>query len=85
MPKVVDGLPKMELIFIDGGHDYDTCKSDWENVKRLMHPGTSVFFHDYNIEGVRKTVDGIGDGFSIERIYSGIGPPYALVKFAVAD
>jgi len=43
LPKVVKNLPKMDLIFIDGGHSYTTVKNDWENSKTLMHDETAVF------------------------------------------
>ena len=57
LPKVVKTLPKMDLIYIDGGHSYDVVKSDWINAKKLMHKHTVVVFHDYGIEeGVTRTV-----------------------------
>lgn len=37
LPKVLKILPKMDLIFIDGGHSYPTVKSDWE---KLRNPPT---------------------------------------------
>lgn len=81
LPKVVGNLPMMDLIYIDGGHDYDVAKSDWENCKRLMHSKTAVFFHDYfPCLGVKNVVDEIGDGFSVEIINPGVGPLFALVS-----
>ena len=59
LPSVLEVLPKMDLIFIDGGHSYATVKSDWENSKSLMHDGTAVFFHNYGFSGVKKLVDSI--------------------------
>ena len=59
LPKVLRLLPKMDLIFIDGGHSYPTVKSDWENSKSLMHNKTAVFFHNYNFSGVKQVVDNI--------------------------
>lgn len=59
LPKVIDSLPKMDLIFIDGFHLPPVVDSDWEHCKRLMHDGSVCFFHDYCKEGVRKVVDGI--------------------------
>ncbi len=80
IPRYADKLPKMDLIFIDGGHDYDVVKSDWENCKKLMHCKTAVFFHDYDVEGVKRVVDGISDGFSVKIIPSRVGSYFALVR-----
>jgi predicted O-methyltransferase YrrM len=52
-------LPKMDLIFIDGGHSYRTAKSDWENSKSLMYDETAVFFHNYDFSDVKRVVDKI--------------------------
>lgn len=43
-------LPAMDFIYIDGGHSIETTRSDWENVQRLMHKDTVVYFDDYNDE-----------------------------------
>lgn len=59
LPKVTKTLPKMDLIFIDGGHSYTTAKSDWKNSKTLMHDETAVFFHNYDFPGVKNVVDDI--------------------------
>lgn len=40
-------LPKMDLIFIDGGHSLETIASDWDGVKGCIDPGTIVLFDDY--------------------------------------
>ncbi len=40
-------IPKMDFVFIDGGHSYETIASDWSNVQRLMHDDTVVLFDDY--------------------------------------
>lgn len=37
----------VDFVWIDGGHSVETIKSDWENVKRVIVPGASVFFDDY--------------------------------------
>ena len=60
--KVLPGLdlPQMDLIIIDGGHDYKTVKADWENVQRLIHKNTTIIFDDYRREaGVTLVVDSI--------------------------
>jgi len=59
LPREVETLPKMDLIFIDGGHSYATVKSDWENSRFLMHDETAVFFHNYDFSGPKGVVDSI--------------------------
>lgn len=57
LPEVVDELPMMDLIFIDGGKKYETVKSDLENSKKLMRDDTTIFVHNYEFDGVRKGVN----------------------------
>ena len=81
LPKVLRLLPKMDLIFIDGGHSYPTVKSDWENSKSLMSNKTAVFFHNYNFSGVKQVVDNIPrEQYQIEIIDPPSDPPTAHVK-----
>lgn len=47
LPENVPNLPKMDLIYIDGGHSLETIESDWRNVQPLMHEDTVVVFDDY--------------------------------------
>lgn len=47
LPEIVPSLPKMDLIYIDGGHSLETIESDWRNVKKLMHERMVVVFDDY--------------------------------------
>jgi len=47
IPKLLDKLPKFDLIFIDGGHFYKTVMSDWSCAQQLMHEQTVVIFDDY--------------------------------------
>ena len=81
LPAVVGELPKMDLIFIDGGHTEDVVGSDWEFCRRLMHAQTVCFFHDYPMSaGVRKVVNRIGNGFSVKIIRPRAGSLLALVR-----
>lgn len=73
-------LKGIDLIVIDGGHSYEVCKSDWENTKKLMTENTVVFFHDYHMTGVNKTVGEISEDYSIKIVKSEIGPPWAKVR-----
>jgi glycosyltransferase involved in cell wall biosynthesis/predicted O-methyltransferase YrrM len=43
-------LPKMDLIFIDGGHSIETIRSDWANCQQFIKDDTIVYFDDYNDE-----------------------------------
>lgn len=81
LPEMVENLPKMDLIFIDGGHSYETVKSDWENSKSLMHSETAVFFHNYDFSGPKKVVDNISrEEYDIEIIHPASDYDTALVK-----
>lgn len=40
-------FPKMDLIFIDGGHSTQTQRHDWLLMKNLMHKKTVVVVDDY--------------------------------------
>tara|TARA_Y100000766_G_C18870439_1_gene587985 strand:+ start:897 stop:1592 length:696 start_codon:yes stop_codon:yes gene_type:complete len=52
-------LPKMDLVFLDGGHSQETVASDWINVQDLLHEGSVVFFDDYPNWGIGPVVDTI--------------------------
>ena len=46
-----------DLIFVDGGHDYEVALSDILHCRLLAHPGTVLLVDDYNYESVRRAVD----------------------------
>lgn len=47
-----------DLIFIDGGHDFECVKSDTENAFKNLAPGGAIFWHDYGfILDVSQAVD----------------------------
>jgi len=81
LPKKVENLPKMDLIFIDGGHSYATVKSDWENSRFLMHDETAVFFHNYDSSGPKGVVDSISrEEYQVKIIHSSSDYDTAFVK-----
>lgn len=47
LPNLVDKLPKMDIIFIDGGHSLETISNDWLYSSKLMGQDTVVIFDDY--------------------------------------
>jgi len=84
LPEAVKKLPKMDLIFIDGGHSYTTVKSDWENSRSLMHNETAVFFHNYDFSGPKEAVDNISrEQYDVEIIHPESDSVTALVKMKV--
>jgi predicted O-methyltransferase YrrM len=62
LSKVINELPKMDFVFIDGGHNIETIENDWKNVQEIMDDKTIVIFDDYwNREdaGCRKVIENI--------------------------
>jgi predicted O-methyltransferase YrrM len=45
-----------DFLFIDGGHDYPTVKSDWDNYSPMVRPGGLVGFHDVGAVGTGPNV-----------------------------
>jgi len=81
LSEAVKTLPKMDLIFIDGGHSYATVRSDWENSKSLVHNGTAVFFHNYDFSGPKRVVDNISrEEYQVKIIHLLSDCDTALVK-----
>jgi len=81
LPREVETLPKMDLIFIDGGHSYATVKSDWESSRFLMRDETAVFFHNYDFSGPKRVVDTISrEEFQVKIIHPSSDYHTAFVK-----
>lgn len=81
LPEVVVILPKMDLIFIDGGKSYREAESDWENSTRLMHDETAVFVHNYEFSGVKRMVNNIPrDEYQVKIIHPRSEGQTALIK-----
>lgn len=63
LPSTLKNLPKMDLIFIDGGHSLETIANDWLYSSMLMHSKTITIFDDYWLNrsdaGARISVDSI--------------------------
>jgi len=45
-----------DMVFIDGGHKYETVMEDYERVKQSK----VIFFDDYDIPDTKKACDEIG-------------------------
>jgi predicted O-methyltransferase YrrM len=59
LAKAIQTLPKMDLIFIDGGKSLREAESDWINSKTLMHDATAVFVHNCEFSGVQRMINDI--------------------------
>jgi predicted O-methyltransferase YrrM len=52
----------LDMLFIDGDHEYSGVKSDWDNYNKILKPGSYVIFHDTGwAAGVIKLLEEIGD------------------------
>lgn len=85
LPELVPDLPKMDFVFLDGGHSVATIASDWAAVEQVMHDQTVVIFDDYWVEktdeGAKTVVDQIDrDKYEVtilkpqDRVQSDWGP-----------
>jgi hypothetical protein len=71
--RIVRGLvPRLDFLFIDGGHDFRTCCLDYQNYQDLVRPGGIIAFHDLGSEypDVRKVWDNIKEPGEREEICS---------------
>ena len=53
-------INNIDLIFIDGGHDYNTVKNDLDQSKKIISRNGTILCDDYNLsyaEGVKKAID----------------------------
>ena len=56
------------FLFIDGLHEEDACRNDFEAFRPHLLPGAAVCFHDYGRFGVAPVVDGLIAGGVIEKV-----------------
>lgn len=63
LPSVTPKLPKMDFIFIDGGHSLKTIANDWFWSEKLMDKKATLIFDDYWLgrtdAGCKVTVDNL--------------------------
>ena len=53
-------INNIDLIFIDGGHEYNTVKNDLNQSKKIISQNGTILCDDYNLsyaEGVKKAID----------------------------
>lgn len=62
----------MDFIFIDGGHDYETVKSDTANALRMCRKGGLILWHDYceDHPGVMNCLHELSERYEVCKIES---------------
>jgi predicted O-methyltransferase YrrM len=70
LPAIVESLPPMDFVFVDGGHSLETVRSDWRCVERLLHPASVVVFDDY-VNDAAVAAEGWGTNAVIDAIDRG--------------
>ena len=53
-------MTKIDYVFLDGGHDYETVKNDLECCTEVVDNGGTILCDDYNLSyapGVKKAID----------------------------
>ena len=53
-------MTKINYVFLDGGHDYETVKNDLDSCSKVLENGGTILCDDYNLSyapGVKKAID----------------------------
>ena len=53
-------MTKIDYVFLDGGHDYQTIKNDLNNCIEVINNKGTILCDDYNLSyapGVKKAID----------------------------
>ena len=53
-------MTKIDYVFLDGGHDYDTVKNDLDSCSNVIDNNGTILCDDYNLSyapGVKKAID----------------------------
>ena len=53
-------MSKIDYVFLDGGHDYETVKNDLNNCVQVLNNSGTILCDDYNLSyapGVKKAID----------------------------
>lgn len=81
IPETVAALPEMDLIFIDGGKNYQLAQSDWNCSSMLMHHDTGVFVHNVGFSEVSRMIENIPrEKYNVEVFSPRFEGQVALIK-----
>lgn len=80
----------VDLVFIDGDHSYEGCKSDIENWIPHLKGGGFLVIHDYNKQLLAENPDGPhpkpwpGVNMAVDELINGGWKPFGLVDSLIA-
>lgn len=81
VPQAAETLPKMDLIFIDGGKSYREASSDWQGSSKLMHRDTAVYVHNAGFTGVNQMLQDIPrDKYQVDIFSARFEGRVAIIK-----
>ena len=68
-------MSKIDYVFLDGGHDYETVKNDLNNCIEVVNKNGTILCDDYNLSyapGVKKAIDEFvaNNGFKCDILYN---------------
>ncbi len=68
-------MSKIDYVFLDGGHDYETVKNDLNNCIEVVNKNGTILCDDYNLSyapGVKKAIDEFvaNNGFKCDVLYN---------------
>ena len=68
-------MSKIDYVFLDGGHDYETVKNDLNLCMEVINNGGTVLCDDYNLSyapGVKKAIDEYvqNNSFKCEKLHN---------------
>ena len=68
-------MSKIDYVFLDGGHDYETVKNDLNNCIEVINNSGTVLCDDYDLSyapGVKKAIDEFvaNNGFKCDILYN---------------
>ena len=62
-------MSKIDYVFLDGGHDYQTVKNDLDCCKEVIVNGGTVLCDDYDLSyapGVKKAIDEFSSEYGLK-------------------
>ena len=68
-------MSKIDYVFLDGGHDYETVKNDLNCCSEVINNGGTILCDDYNLSyapGVKKAIDELVEknGFNCDFLWN---------------